>query len=161
MVIEFCQGLITDFWVSSVLERCPWYPVASLIDAFDKQREWCISPGTVPIAGGTEVLSGLEVMEVNKATLKAFNADFGEGTAVVIRLSQTYGHTIIEDNAIASVLAQLNSLLSNRMNRTKIYALCWNDQNSKVITSNRGITLPGSDSVRVRRRCVIENGEIR
>ncbi|POM70815.1 hypothetical protein PHPALM_12696 [Phytophthora palmivora] len=37
---------------------------------------------------------------------------------------------------------------SNCVNGTKMYALCWNDRKPKMIISNRGTTLPGSDSVR-------------
>ncbi|ETP29733.1 hypothetical protein F442_21160 [Phytophthora nicotianae P10297] len=50
---------------------------------------------------------------------------------------------------------------SSCANGSKMYALCWNDRKPKTITSNRGTTLPGSDSVRVRHRRVDTGGEIR
>ncbi|ETN00434.1 hypothetical protein PPTG_24270 [Phytophthora nicotianae INRA-310] len=47
---------------------------------------------------------------------KAYNADFGEGTAVVLRLAQPYagsGRTVVADSAFSSVktLVQLNSMM--------------------------------------------------
>ncbi|KUF85147.1 hypothetical protein AM587_10003738 [Phytophthora nicotianae] len=49
---------------------------------------------------------------------------------------------------------------SSCANGSKMYALCWNDRKPKTIISNRGTTLPGSDSVRVRHRRVDTGGEI-
>ncbi|KAF4136960.1 Transposase IS4, partial [Phytophthora infestans] len=153
--------------------------------------------------GDTGILLGLDIMEgAQRQRQKAYNAEFGEGTAVVLRLAQPYagsGRTVVADSAFASVktLVQLNSMMglyfmgmvktatreypmaylkswssvswprgshtvmeSSCSNGSKMYALCWNDRKPKAIISNRGTTLPGSDSVRARHRRVVEGGEI-
>ncbi|POM62516.1 hypothetical protein PHPALM_28325 [Phytophthora palmivora] len=131
------------------------------------KREWCISPGTVNTSltqiqlkledEGAELSLSLAAQrfcqdsrswKVNKATLK-------RSTQILVKCN-CFRTSPIE--FATEVVFRGYGEDYNRMNRTKIYALCWNDQNPKVITSNRGITLPGSDCVRVRRRCVIENG---
>ncbi|GMF17700.1 unnamed protein product [Phytophthora lilii] len=67
--------------------------------------------------GDTGSLLGLEIMEgAQRQRQKAYNAEFGEGTAVVLRLAQPYagsGRTVVADSAFASVktLVQLNSML--------------------------------------------------
>ncbi|KAG6973053.1 hypothetical protein JG688_00003702 [Phytophthora aleatoria] len=37
------------------------------------------------------------------------------------------------------------------------YALCWADRKHKILISNRGPTLAGTDSIRVRQRTIVRS----
>ncbi|KUF99681.1 hypothetical protein AM588_10008680 [Phytophthora nicotianae] len=151
--------------------------------------------------GQSGVLLGLELVEgAVRQREKLYAREYGEGTSVVLRLSEHYrgtGRTIVADSAFASVktLVQLENRLglffmgmvktasveypkkhllewfntaprrgdfkvfsSTTEHGNQMYAICWADRKPMTIISNRGTTLPGSDSVRTRHRLIERNG---
>ncbi|KAG6954423.1 hypothetical protein JG687_00011832 [Phytophthora cactorum] len=41
-----------------------------------------------------------------------------------------------------------------------MYALCWADRKHKMLISNRGTILAGTESIRVRHRTIVRNGKM-
>jgi hypothetical protein len=77
---------------------------------------------------------------------------------MVKRASKRYPKKSLEDwYKKGQPRGTFKTLQSNTNDGSPMYAMCWADRTSKTIISNRGTTLPGSDSVRLRSKVVVNS----
>ncbi|KAF4146597.1 Transposase IS4, partial [Phytophthora infestans] len=138
--------------------------------------------------GDTGIMLRLELMEgATRQRAKPYNAEYGKGTAVVLRLSEPYrgsGRTIVptlesrmgmvKTETVGYSMIYLQSWFAKKKTvrgsckvlssttdmGTQMYAVGWADRKAKTIITNRGTTLPHTNSVRPHHRLVERNGVI-